>query len=498
MPGENTALLDQAVAQIQAGDLNTARRLLARLLQREPHNVDAWLWLSSAVDDLDRRVECLRRVLAISPHNKIAWQRLAALTSQNSRRDRLPVTGYTGIEFQCPKCGGERHFHIGRQGLVCTQCGHFDAIEQPRSPTPASELETPLHVMLSSRQAQTDLGGTLVVTCERCGSTTTWSSRHRTVDCPFCGASMVLHASRENLVILPQAIIPFQVDEGQARAAVREWWRKGWTPAPSLPQRAAIVRLQGVYVPFWTFDNLYRVQWIEDERDETGFGRGTPREHLELYDDVLICGSYTIPSRMARELEPFDMKRLVMYWPEYLAGWPAEVSQLSLADASLLARERMVRETEARFPVGAKVSEVSAEYMTYKHILLPIWVGEYRYRGRSYRFAINGQTGKVAGDAPRSLALLFDLGLAIGILSPFAALALVLFGPWPQSRYSILLVAFVLWAISLATYFAALVFGWREIDVRRKLREEFENMRDKSLSPQNQTTVTETVNRLSE
>lgn len=498
MPGQNTALLDQAVAQIQAGDLSTARRLLARLLHREPYNVDAWLWLSTAVDDLNRRVECLRRVLAISPHNKIAWQRLAALTSQNPRRDRLAVTGYTGIEFQCLQCGGDRHFHIGQQGLVCTQCGDFEPIEQPPSPTPASEQETLLHVMLSSRQAQADLGGTLTVTCERCGSTTTWSARHGVVDCPFCGASMVLHASRENLLILPQALIPFQVDEDQARAAVHKWWKSGWTRPPSLPRQAAILRMQGVYVPFWTFDNLYRVQWIENERDETGFRRGRPREHLELYDDVLICGSYTIPSRMARELEPFDTKKLVIYRPGYLAGWPTEVSQLSLADASLQARERMVRETEAQFPVGAKISEVSAEYMTYKHILLPIWVGEYRYRGRSYRFAVNGQTGKVTGDAPHSLALLFDLGVTIGILIPFAALALVLFGPWPHWRYPILAGAFVLWAISLLVYFAALVFGWREIDVRRKLREKFENMRDTSLSVQNQTRVTETVHRLSE
>jgi len=498
LPSQNTSLLDQAVTQIQSGDLQTGRRLLARLLQQEPHNVDAWLWLSTAVDDLDQRVECLRRVLAISPDNKLAWQRLATLTSQNPRRDRPAVTGYTRIEFQCPQCGGERHFHIGQQGLVCTQCGSVERIEQPPGSTPASELETPLHVMLSSRQAQADLGGTLTVTCERCGSTTTWSARHGAVECPFCGANMVLHLSRENLVILPQALVPFQVDEGQARAAVQEWWRKGWTRPPSLPKQAAILRLQGVYVPFWTFDHLYRVQWTEDERDETGFRRSTPHEHLELYDDVLICGSYTIPARMARELEPFDTKKLVLYRPEYLAGWPAEVSQLSLADASLQARERMVRETEAHFPIGAKVSEVSAEYMTYKHILLPVWVGEYRYRGRSYRIAVNGQTGKVAGESPRSLALLFDLAVAIGILIPFAALALVLFGPWPEWRYSIIAGAFVLWAASLLVYFAALVFGWREIDVRRKLREQFENMRDQSLSPQNQKTVTETVRRLSD
>ena len=497
MTNRTSDLLDQAVTQIQAGDLETGRRLLARVLRQEPYNVDAWLWLSTAVDDLNRRIECLRRVLAINPNNKLAWARLAALTSENMQHDRLEVTGYTGLEFQCPQCGGERHFHIGQQGLVCTQCGHFDPIEQPKSEVPASEQETPLFVMLSSPQAQSELGGTLTVTCQRCGSATTWSARHGTVDCPFCGADMVLHASRGRMVILPQALIPFQIDEDQARDAVHAWWKKGWVRPPSLQRRAAILRLRGVYVPFWTFDDLYRAQWFEGELDG-GLRMQSCRDHLITYDDVLVCGSYTISERTARGMEPFDTKKLVMYQPEYLAGWPAEVSQLSLADASLNARERMVRETQDKFPTEAKVTEVSTEFMTFKHILLPVWVGEYRYRGRSYHFAVNGQTGKVAGEVPRSLALLFDLSVAIGILIPFAALAFVLYGPWPEWRYAVLAGALVLWVTALFVYFAALLFSWREIDVQRKLRENFEDARDKTLSAKNRKIAAETADRLSE
>ena len=133
-------------------------------------SIDAWLWLATAVDDLEQRAECLRRVLAISPRNKVAWRRLAALTSADASRDRPGITSYEGLEFQCPQCGGERHFHIGRQGLVCTQCGDFDPIEQPHAEVPASEQETLVFKVLSSRPAQSDMGGTMAVTCCRCGS----------------------------------------------------------------------------------------------------------------------------------------------------------------------------------------------------------------------------------------------------------------------------------------------------------------------------------------
>ena len=492
------ALLDQAISLIQAGDLETGKRLLASVLRQEPDNVDAWLWLATAVDDLDQRAECLRRVLAISPRNKVAWQRLAALTSGDASRDRPEVTGYEGLEFQCPQCGGEQHFHIGQQGLVCTQCGYFDPIEQPHTEVPASEQETPLFTILSSRPAQSDMGGTMAVTCRRCGSTTTWSARHGTVECPFCGTAIVLHASTEYPVILPQGLIPFQIDEKQAREAVRKWWGTGWLRPPSLRKRASILRLRGVYIPFWTFDHLYRAHWFETEQDSRGFQTKRLREHLVMYDDVLVCGSYTMSTKMAHGLEPFNTKELVLYRPAYLAGWPAEVSQLSMADASINARERMVKEIRDEFPVGANVNEVSTEYMTYKHILLPVWVGEYRYQGHPYRFAVNGQTGKVSGVAPRSLALVFDLMAAFGVLISFAALAFILFGPKPEWRLPVVIGATALWLIVFAVYFLTMAMGWRDADISQTIREAPDHLKDKSLSPANKKVVADMVDKLSE
>ena len=492
------ALLDQAISLIQSGDLETGKRLLAMVLRQEPDNVDAWLWIATAVDNLDQRAECLRRVLAISPHNKIAWRRLAALTSADTTHGRPEVLGYEGLEFQCPKCGGEQHFHIGQQGLVCTQCGYFDPIEQPDAKVPASEQETLVFTMLSSRPAHSHLGGTMAVTCRRCGSTTTWSARHGTVQCPFCGTDIVLHASAEHRIILPQGLIPFQIDDKQARQAVLTWWGKGWLRPSSLSKRASILRLRGVYIPFWTFDHLYRAQWFETERNGAGFQTKKPREHLVMYDDMLVCGSYTMSKKMARGLEPFNTKDLALYRPAYLAGWPAEVSQISMADASIQARERMVKEIRDEFPVGASVNEVSTEYMTYKHILLPVWVGEYRYQGQPYHFAVNGQTGQVSGATPRSLALVFDLMAAFGVLIFIAVLAFVLFGPKPEWRFPVIVGAIAVWLIVFAVYFLTMAMGWRDADISRTVREAPEHLKEKSLSPSNKKIVEDMVDELTE
>ena len=39
---------------------------------------------------------------------------------------------------------------------------------------------------------------------------------------------------------------------------------------------------------------------------------------------------------------------------------------------------------------------------TFKHILLPIWMAAYKYNGKTFRFVVNGQTGKVQGERPWS------------------------------------------------------------------------------------------------
>ena len=497
MSNGTRVLLNQAISMVQQGDRQGGKRLLARVLRQEPDNVDAWLWLGTAVDDLEHRVECLRRVLAISPHNKIAWKRLAVLTSTNPLRDRTRVTGYDGLEFQCTKCGGRQKFDVAQQGLVCVQCGHFEPIAQPQEEAPPSEQEVPLHVALPSPRAHTDLGGTLPVKCRRCGSTTSWSVRQGTVECPFCGTDMVLHAAAEVPLILPQGLIPFQIDDKLAREAVRAWWGKGWFRPPALAKKGVILRMRGVYVPFWTFDNLYRVQWTEQIRNH-GFDQEEQREYLKMFDDVLVCGSDMLSEQVVREFEPYHTKRLVTYQPAYLAGWPVEVSQLSMADASISAREKMVQITRSEFPLDARVTELATEYMTYKHILLPVWLGEYRYRGRAYHFAVNGQTGKVGGEVPRSPALLFDLIATVGILLPFLALAFVVYGPKPEWRLTAVAGALAAWLLALLAYLMAVVLGWRDLDFGRAVREAPEWFKDRSLSPKNQHVVATMIEELSE
>jgi hypothetical protein len=94
------------------------------------------------------------------------------------------------------------------------------------------------------------------------------------------------------------------------------------------------------------------------------------------------------------------------YRPGYLADQPAEIYEISVSEASLVAREKAFqasrRQLRARMQVGQDVRLDSSRMMiyAYKLILLPLWVTHYRIEETSYHVVINGQTGTVRGQTP--------------------------------------------------------------------------------------------------
>jgi hypothetical protein len=92
-----------------------------------------------------------------------------------------------------------------------------------------------------------------------------------------------------------------------------------------------------------------------------------------------------------------------------LAGFRAEAYAVSLQDGFGEARERMDRviERDVRFDIGGdrqRIAHIDTEVsdVTFKHVLLPVWLAAYKYRGKTYRFVVNGQSGRVQGERPYS------------------------------------------------------------------------------------------------
>ena len=66
-----TTILEQAVAYIKAGNLENGKKLLIQVIQQNPRDENAWLWMSRCVTSVEQKRECFQRALNINPDNQI-------------------------------------------------------------------------------------------------------------------------------------------------------------------------------------------------------------------------------------------------------------------------------------------------------------------------------------------------------------------------------------------------------------------------------------------
>jgi hypothetical protein len=117
------------------------------------------------------------------------------------------------------------------------------------------------------------------------------------------------------------------------------------------------------------------------------------------------------------------LPNLVPYADEYLSGFRAESYQVSLPEGFEAAKEVMAPVIEAtiRRDIGGDEQQIHSKQtqyrrITFKHILLPVWLTAYRFREKVFRILINARTGEVQGERPYSawkIAGTVLVGLAI-------------------------------------------------------------------------------------
>jgi hypothetical protein len=72
-------LLQRAITHVNAGELDQGRALLEKILEQDPKNDRAWVWLSGCVDDPMQRRICLQQALSANPTNQAALDGMRAL-----------------------------------------------------------------------------------------------------------------------------------------------------------------------------------------------------------------------------------------------------------------------------------------------------------------------------------------------------------------------------------------------------------------------------------
>ncbi len=395
-------------------------------------------------------------------------------------------------KYPCPQCNAELIFNAAEKLMVCNYCGYKAPVEQAGSMT---EVHTQTQVDQAAVETieEHDLGEwlnklgeqhetgwgveTRTFKCNSCNASVSVEPNVTATVCPFCGSHHVLAQEQSTKLITPESLVPFQIDQKTAIDKFRVWLGKGWFRPNKVKRIAshAEARVQGVYLPFWTFDAQTFSAWramagyyyyVTQRYTVTVNGRRQTRtrqvrktrwqraagQYNQFFDDVLVYATRSVKEKILRKIYPFDTQKLVPYRPQYLAGWKAEEYQIDLDEGWNMGQQiinERIRAACAKQVPGDTYRDLHVQTrfddLTFKHVLLPVWLASYRFNNKIYNFMVNGQTGQVHGEAPISwwkvaLAVLIALVL-LGCI--FAVM--VLLGDGDSDIFAMLQPASTIW-----------------------------------------------------
>jgi ribosomal protein S27E len=347
--------------------------------------------------------------------------------------------------FPCEACGADMRFDPGAGQLVCAHCGSTQTLVQgPWAEATIREID--LQTALKDDLPAPDMEVTRVSKCPNCAAEVAFDPAVHATECPFCATPVVADTGTHRH-IKPRAVLPFALDEPTARDAMTDWLGSLWFAPNGLQEYARKGRsMQGIYVPYWTYDADTASRYTGErgtvyyetvsvmhngkrstQRVAKVRWRSVSGRVARFFDDVLVLGSRSLPKTFTDALAPWDLAALEPYAPEYLAGFRAEGYAVTLEEGFVEARQIMdaTIRRDIRFDIGGDRQRIHSvdtvvRDVTFKHILLPVWLAAYKYRGQTYRFVVNGRTGKVQGERPYS-AIKIALAVFAGALVAAAA-----------------------------------------------------------------------------
>lgn len=341
---------------------------------------------------------------------------------------------------KCPQCGGTMDYDPKLSKLHCPYCDYTEEVPKDESaPGKAQELDFDSVQFSENYDWGTEQK---TVTCKSCGAVTVYDALEVANECPYCGSNQVMEAS-DIKTMAPGGVVPFKIDAKMASQKFMEWISKKWFCPKAAKQSARADEFSGIYLPYWTFDADTHSSYTGEYGYQKKRKRGDKEEIYyewhsgsgkidKFIDDELVCACGTNHDKsILAKIEPFDTEANVAYRPEYIAGFAAERYSLGVKDAWEKAKEyikakiKSLAESELVSKHNADTSRnvnVSTKFenITYKYLLLPVWISSFTYEGKVYQFMVNGQSGKVGGRFPIS-----KIKVALTILAVVLILLLI-------------------------------------------------------------------------
>ncbi len=349
-----------------------------------------------------------------------------------------------GRTFPCDRCGADLVFSIGEQSLQCPYCAAIKQIEPPAEvPIVERDYLRAIERLKRLREKTShDEESSITehaIRCSSCGADVIFQGTLTSSQCPYCASPLQRDNIHDSVSRLPvDGVLPFLVPQTQAAANLRNWVKSLWWAPNEFLKQGANGKFNGVYMPYFTYDAATQTRF-SGQRGDTYFvtvGEGNNRRTEQrirwsyregafnrFFDDVMMIAATKQHLDLVEALEPWPLDQLMSFTPEVLAGFFSRTYDVELEDGFRGARQRMeaALSLEVRQRIGGDVQQVDSQQtnysaVTFKHILLPVWLLAYRYQNKTYQVMMNAATGGVSGQRPYSWVKITFAAMLIAIV----------------------------------------------------------------------------------
>lgn len=340
------------------------------------------------------------------------------------------IKNTSSYNYKCPECGAPMHYDPESEKLKCDYCYKLVDIQKLTSNEEFSFDEKELINEEWKNENQ-------LIRCKNCGAENVVNKKVLSITCPFCSSNQVITLD-EVSGMKPNRVIPFHINHEDAKTSYINFIKKRFFVSNIVRKADFKINLNGVYMSSWTYDSktysTYVARLGKDYTVTVGTG---DNKHTETrtkwfivrgdinidFDDVLVASGKSISQTELSKIEPYRTNESLVFSEEFLTGFSTEHYSLEMKEGFNQAKNIM--KDKIRTAILSRYNYDRVDYVnintgykdiTYKYVLLPIWIGLYQINNKKYRFLVNGESGKVIGKYPLSawkISFTVILGLII-------------------------------------------------------------------------------------
>lgn len=330
------------------------------------------------------------------------------------------------LDHKCPSCTANIKFNPKTQKWDCEYCGSSYEVEDFEKYEQEMEIEAKSNSKVVIDGEEID-----EYHCSNCGAVVVSDKNTTATSCVYCGNTTVIKERLQG-EFKPEKIIPFANVKEDAEKEFYKFCKKKWFAPKDFHNMDNIREVKGIYIPFWLYNidtdggivaSAKRVKtWSSGSYRYTKTDFYNVRRNGNMgFEGIPADGSTKFEDDIMDSIEPYEYDKFKDFSMSYMSGFLAEKYDVSEKDSYVRAEARAknssiesLKETIKGYNSVTVVSDtIDAIKKSSEYVLLPVWLLNIKYKDKMYKFAMNGQTGKMVGNVPISWPKLLLKSLAL-------------------------------------------------------------------------------------